>query len=153
MTRWTPDTRNRAYQAYCEHGSLRKAHHVLTDELRRTGAKTAPAWNTFRSWAKSGNWEERRAKVQAKAEAKTDEALADWRLRRVAQLDKGLDFILRDETGKTLAALIAKNPSLITKIIEVADRLRGGGEKHSVDVTAAELVIRLKTGDDEATNG
>jgi hypothetical protein len=60
------------------------------------------------------------------AQRKAAETLAEWRLRRVAQLDRGLDVLMNDPEGKRLAALIAKQPGLVAKLLEVADRLRGG---------------------------
>lgn len=64
---------------------------------------------------------------------KAEETLQEWRLRRVKQLDKGLDEVLKDRTGKRLARLIDQQPGLVARLLEVSDRLRGGSEKVALE--------------------
>lgn len=63
---------------------------------------------------------------------KAEETLAEWRARRVAQLDKGFDVLLNDPDGRKLAGLIVKQPGLIARLLVVADRMRGGDERVSI---------------------
>lgn len=79
------------------------------------------------------------------AQRKAAENLAEWRGRRVAELNTGLDVLLKDLDGKRLAALMVKQPGLIARILDLADRFQGGGIQvdvglgGSVDVTLARL--------------
>lgn len=89
---------------------------------------------------------------------RAEETLQEWRLRRVKQLDRGLDVLLNQEDGKRLAGLIVKQPGLVARLLEVADRLRGGGERialegHAggpVDVRVVDPVADVVANDPEA---
>lgn len=130
-TRWTQAEKEHAYALYERVGSLRATQRAMATERGQRGDKP-PKLDTVARWAKQGKWQQRRVKVQARMEAKTEESLAQWRARRAAELDEGLDLFLKEGEGKRLAALIAKHPSLVAKLLEVADHLRGGGTRHEV---------------------
>lgn len=80
--------------------------------------------------------------------AKADERLQEWRLKRAMQIDEGLNHIMEGADGKRLAALVAKNPGLLPRLLEVADRFRGGDQGPS-DVDIRVTLSKRLTGGEE----
>lgn len=150
MTRWTPKDKEAAYALYEAHGSLRQAHQA---HAAQNAPKKGPDWKTMRRWARTGKWMERRARVRTRTEAKTEESLASWRAREAQQFDALATGVKRevlraferweaarkqDPSQAVEDELVVRLLAGLPKLLELADRFRGGGERHEVDVSVAD---------------
>lgn len=113
---------------------LRQAHRMLCEELRQKGAKIVPTWRVFGTWAKRGEWAKIKESLVQKVQQATGESLGEWRSRQVKQLNKVIDAAFTQDAVGDAKFLGGKAPgTVLAKLVELADRLQGGGEKLTVE--------------------
>lgn len=77
-------------------------------------------------WARAGKWDERKARIAEKVAERTEEDLAAWRARTVRELGALRGKVL-DEAEDVL--LSEARLGDVVRLVELEDRLRGGGPK------------------------